>query len=162
MRWANKLRRSCFIFLHKTVHLDLCRTSTVIDYFQECLVIQFCNNSLSLLITTRTGKTSVRVVLEYAFTQIQLDFYFDLLLFQAHLLNVCVHELLLLRLVEQQAIDENEWEDGARTEISSFLNSRANASQPWGELQFCLHLKSGNKGTSPSIKGTYTCSGTKG
>lgn len=53
---------------------------------------------------------------------------------QAHVLNVCVHELLLVRLVEQQAIDENEWEDGARTEISSFLNSRANASQPWGEL----------------------------
>ena len=53
---------------------------------------------------------------------------------QAHVLNVCVHELLLVKLVEQQAIDENEWEDGARTEISSFLNSCANASQPWGEL----------------------------
>ena len=95
-------------------------------------------------------------------TKSSSTFILILFLFQAHLLNVCVHELLLLRLVEQQAIDENEWEDGARTEISSFLNSRANASQPWGELQFCLHLKSGNKGTSLSIKGTYTCSGTKG
>ena len=73
------------------------------------------------------------------------------MLFQAHLLNVCVHELLLVTLIEQQAVDESDCEDGTPTEISSFLNSCTNASQPWGEFEFCLHLKSGNKGGSPLI-----------
>ena len=61
------------------------------------------------------------------------------MLFQAHMLNVCVHELLLVTLIQQQAIDQHECEDAARTETSSFLNSRTNMNLPWGELVFGLH-----------------------
>ena len=55
------------------------------------------------------------------------------------MLNVCVHELLLVTLIQQQAIDQHECEDAARTETSSFLNSRTNMNLPWGELVFGLH-----------------------
>lgn len=101
------------------------------------------------------------VALEHVFTQIELDlisvnWIFSqrtniLILFQAHMLNVCVHELLLVTLIQQQAIDQHKCEDGARTEISSFLNSRSNTNQPWGELEFGLHWKYSNMGTTPSI-----------
>ncbi len=50
------------------------------------------------------------------------------------MLNVCVHELLLVTLIEEQTIDQDACEDGARTEISSFLSSHTNTSEPWGKL----------------------------
>ena len=42
--------------------------------------------------------------------------------FQAHLLNVCVHELLIVTLSEEQIITDDFFHDAARTKISSFLH----------------------------------------
>ena len=56
------------------------------------------------------------------------------MLFQAHTLNVCVHELLLVTLIKEETIDQGVCKDGAQTEMSSFLTSHTNTSEPWGEL----------------------------
>lgn len=41
---------------------------------------------------------------------------------EAHLLNVCVHELLIVTLSEEQIITDDFFHDAARTKISSFLH----------------------------------------
>lgn len=49
------------------------------------------------------------------------------------MLNVCVHELLLATLIEEQIISEDICEGAARTKISSFLKTDINSSEPWGK-----------------------------
>ena len=53
---------------------------------------------------------------------------------QAHILNLCVHELLVVTLYEARIVDEDLCQDVSKTEISSFLNNDTNANELFGEL----------------------------
>lgn len=53
---------------------------------------------------------------------------------EAHMLNVCVHELLLTTLAEEKTIQlDNAPEVGTRTDISSILSNCSSISGPWGK-----------------------------
>ena len=57
---------------------------------------------------------------------------------QAHILNLCLHELLLVTLIEEQIISEDTCDVEKRTEISSFLKSDIKTTEAWGELTFVV------------------------
>lgn len=61
---------------------------------------------------------------------------------QPHILNVCVHELLLVTLIEEQIVSEDTCEDATRTKISSFLKTDTNTGEPWCKLLCFIVVKS--------------------
>ena len=49
-------------------------------------------------------------------------------------MNLCVHELLLVTMIEDQIISNVTCDVGKQTKISSFLKSEEMSTKPWGKL----------------------------
>ena len=53
-------------------------------------------------------------------------------------MNLCVHELLLVAMIEDQIISNVTCDVGKQTKISSFLKSEEISTKPWGKFHFFI------------------------
>ena len=57
-------------------------------------------------------------------------------------MNLCVHELLLVAMIEDQIISNVTCDVGKQTKISSFLKSEEISTKPWGKFHLLFQSPS--------------------
>ena len=57
-------------------------------------------------------------------------------------MNLCVHELLLVAMIEDQIISNVTCDAGKQTKISSFLKSEEISTKPWGKFHLLFQSPS--------------------